>query len=127
MTSSPRTEATPEATPAPETSSSELSFLYDLTSAPCFRSSALTGLGGGAAIGALNLQRHKDPMRAAETMVKAGCGVALLSWVICRKKYYDEREMTYGTLETARRRAAAAAAERAREMRERSRGNVKED
>lgn len=46
----------PPATPG--TGSGELSFLYDVTTAPCFRSSALTGLGGGAAIGALNLRRN---------------------------------------------------------------------
>lgn len=99
--------------PAPSTSPSELSFLYDLSTAPCFRTSALTGLGGGAAIAALNLHRHsthplpapspraplaprlltpsprlaptvEDPMRAAETMIKTGCAVSLLSWYVVR-------------------------------------------
>lgn len=42
--------------------------------------------------------------------------------VVCRKKYYDERELTYETLEASRRRSAAAAALRARQLRERARG-----
>ena len=35
----------------------ELSFLYALASAPCFRESSLLGIGGGAAIGAMQLAR----------------------------------------------------------------------
>lgn len=34
------------------------SFLYDLTTAPCFRQSTLLGIGGGGAIGALNFLRN---------------------------------------------------------------------
>lgn len=36
----------------------------------------------------------------------------------CRKKYYDEREATYDTMEKMRRRQAAGAAEKARVLRE---------
>lgn len=42
--------------------------------------------------------------------------------MICRKKYYDEREVTYGSIEQARRRSKAAGEARAREMRERGQG-----
>eukprot|EP00177_Eucheuma_denticulatum_P001147 GFKZ01002070.1.p2 GENE.GFKZ01002070.1~~GFKZ01002070.1.p2 ORF type:complete len:107 (-),score=4.72 GFKZ01002070.1:404-724(-) len=87
---------------------SELSFLYDLTTAPCFRESSMLALGGGMALGALRLYKTRDAMRAGESMVKSGCGVALLSWVACRKRYYDEREATYGMLQGVRRGGKAA-------------------
>lgn len=37
----------------------EMGIWYDLASAPCFRQSLLYGLGGGGAIGALNLLRNR--------------------------------------------------------------------
>lgn len=37
----------------------EVGIWYDLVSAPCFRQSLLYGLGGGGAIGALNLLRNR--------------------------------------------------------------------
>lgn len=37
-----------------------VSFLYDLASAPCFRQSTLYGIGGGAAIGALSFLRNRE-------------------------------------------------------------------
>ncbi|PXF49239.1 hypothetical protein BWQ96_01028 [Gracilariopsis chorda] len=96
---------------------SEMSFMYDLTSAPCFRRSTLYGIGGGAAIGAMHLLRTRSVMPSAETMVKTGCAISLLSWVVCRKQYYDEREVTYGAMEQLRKRQAAAAAKRAQQLR----------
>lgn len=39
--------------------SSDMGFMYDLTSAPCFRTSTLYGIGGGGAIGALSLLRNR--------------------------------------------------------------------
>lgn len=82
-------------------------------------------------------------MPSAETMVKTGCAISLLSWyafavhcrdapfnvlltkqvssssyrVVCRKQYYDEREVTYGAMEQLRKRQAAAAAKRAQQLR----------
>lgn len=35
-----------------------VSFLFDLMHAPCFRQSAMTGVGGGAVIGGLNFYRN---------------------------------------------------------------------
>lgn len=51
---------------------SEMSFIYDLTSAPCFRQSTLYGIGGGAAIGAMQLirtstQTQRERKRAHRT------------------------------------------------------------
>lgn len=39
--------------------SSNMGFMYNLTSAPCFRKSTLFGIGGGGAIGALSLLRNR--------------------------------------------------------------------
>lgn len=44
---------------------SEMSFMYDLTSAPCFRRSTLYGIGGGAAIGAMHLLRTSTRVNTA--------------------------------------------------------------
>lgn len=63
-------------------SKAEFSFLYDLTTAPCFRESSLLALGGGLSLGALRLYKTRDAMRAGESMVKSGCGVAVLSWCV---------------------------------------------
>lgn len=40
-----------------EGGSEELSFLYALATTPCFRQSTLLGIGGGGAIGAMQLMR----------------------------------------------------------------------
>lgn len=77
---------------------SDFGFLYGLIRAPCFRETALYSIGGGAALGALHFHRNRNATKSAETMVKAGCGFALIHWVACRKRYYDEREATYGAL-----------------------------
>lgn len=77
---------------------SDFGFLYGLIRAPCFRETALYSIGGGAALGALHFHRNRNPTKSAETMVKAGCGFAIIHWVACRKRYYDEREATYGAL-----------------------------
>lgn len=37
----------------------DVSFLYDLANAPCFRQSTLYGIGGGAAIGVLSFLRNR--------------------------------------------------------------------
>lgn len=37
----------------------DMGFIYDLTSAPCFRQSTMYGIGGGTAIGALSLLRNR--------------------------------------------------------------------
>lgn len=42
-----------------ENEEDDVGFFYDLISAPCFRQSTLYGVGGGAAIGALNLIRSR--------------------------------------------------------------------
>ncbi|CAN8072484.1 unnamed protein product [Agarophyton chilense] len=99
------------------------SFLFELWSAPCFRESTMYGIGGGVAIGSMQMLRSKAIMESAETMVKTGCAISLLSWMICRRRYYQEREATYETMEKLKRRQAQAAAARAnkhRPQRERS-------
>lgn len=80
-------------------------------------------------------------MQAAETMVKGGCGVAILSWYVtcqlsclfyvldpvsnihtcriaCRKRFYDEREATYGAMEMLKKKQREQGLRRARELRE---------
>jgi hypothetical protein len=88
---------------------SDLGFLNGLTTAPCFRETALYSIGGGAVLGALHLHRNRtyidfllslitpvcgtansansvtpclvgDVMRSAEIMVKSGCAFAALHW-----------------------------------------------
>lgn len=100
-----------------------INFFYDLMSAPCFRQSALYGIGGGAVIGSLNFTANRDALRSAETMVKTGCAISLATWVLCRRQFYTEREMTYESMEKYRRNAALRAAARAKTMRENPNSN----
>lgn len=99
--------------------SDNVGFLYDLISAPCFRQSAMYGIGGGATIGALRLAANrKDIVKAAETTVQTGCAVSIITWILCRRQYYAEREMTYESMDKYRRQVAVRAAARAKAMRD---------
>lgn len=52
-------------------------------------------------------------------MVSIARGASLTVFrIVCRKRYYDEREATYGALEKMKKKQAAFAAARAKKMRE---------
>ena len=60
----------------------DLGFLYGLLRAPCFRETVMYSIGGGAALGALQLHRNRNMTKSAETMVKGGCAFALIHWYV---------------------------------------------
>ncbi|GAB5362919.1 hypothetical protein AAMO2058_000839900 [Amorphochlora amoebiformis] len=63
-------------------------FLYDIRRIPCMRNTLLNATGAGIALGLHSFYRHRIPMNAMLTGMKATMLVSVVTWVTCRINFH---------------------------------------
>mmetsp|Transcript_8902 Transcript_8902/g.13294 ORF Transcript_8902/g.13294 Transcript_8902/m.13294 type:complete len:115 (-) Transcript_8902:172-516(-) len=75
-----------------ETKYNPYGFLYDIRLIPCMRNTLLNATGTGIALGVHSFYRHRIPMNATLTGLKAAMAVSVITWVTCRLNFHHRNK-----------------------------------